>query len=279
MYSENVFLRVLRFQKQQLGSHQIRDVVVDRRPDKYDVVLEEPGINVVCPLALLVCSTTMGPVLSRVDSNFRDSSSIVFQGSRGTRRNCSFFLSFLSGSGILAEPIQSFFTPEIRFHPIERSLPCQVRANGCCGLATGAVHRFPLVFPRLHRSRRCFPRWRSGPVAVRPSHPRRAILLAAAERHPVHIDCARVTPCGGKRAKPCAPGASPSGVRRALGARGTRARPPFCEEFFSRNLFVLTLAARRFEISRNLGPQFLDRLASLTSFRELIIQLGPLLFL
>jgi len=36
----NVFLRVFRFQKQQLGGHQIRDVVVDRRPDEDDVVLE-----------------------------------------------------------------------------------------------------------------------------------------------------------------------------------------------------------------------------------------------
>jgi len=40
----------------------------------------------------------------------------------------------------------------------------------------------------------------------------------------------------------------------------------------------LTLAARRFEIFANLGPQFLDRLGFAHIFRELIIQLGPLLF-
>src|SRR6266568_3126837 len=38
--------------------------------------------------------------------------------------------------GILVEPLESLITPELRFHPIERSLLCQASAKGCRGFAT-----------------------------------------------------------------------------------------------------------------------------------------------
>src|SRR5579863_6555646 len=48
----------------------------------------------------------------------------------------SILLGYCPGPGSAAEPVQSFFTPELRFHPIQRSLPCQVRAHRCSGFAT-----------------------------------------------------------------------------------------------------------------------------------------------
>ena len=39
------------FQKQKLRGHQIGDVIVDRRADENDVILEQPGINIVGALA------------------------------------------------------------------------------------------------------------------------------------------------------------------------------------------------------------------------------------
>ena len=47
----DVALGILRFEKQQLGGHQIGDVVVDRRADKQDVIFQQPRINVVGALA------------------------------------------------------------------------------------------------------------------------------------------------------------------------------------------------------------------------------------
>ena len=47
----NIFLGIFRFQKQQLGGDQVRDVVVNRRPDENDIVLEQAGINIVGPLS------------------------------------------------------------------------------------------------------------------------------------------------------------------------------------------------------------------------------------
>ena len=49
----NVFFRVLRFQEQKLGGDQVGDVIVDRRADKNDVVLQQPRVNVICALAAI----------------------------------------------------------------------------------------------------------------------------------------------------------------------------------------------------------------------------------
>ena len=47
----DVLLRVLRRQEQQLRDHQVGDVVVNRRPDKNDVVAQQPTVDVVGALA------------------------------------------------------------------------------------------------------------------------------------------------------------------------------------------------------------------------------------
>src|SRR6266853_1690068 len=58
----------------------------------------------------------------------------------------SFLLGFGARPGISAEPIQSFLTPELRFYPIERGVPCQVRTNGCGGFATALRECFNFLF-------------------------------------------------------------------------------------------------------------------------------------
>ena len=47
----DVFLGILHLQKQQLCNNQICDVIVDRRPDKNDPILEQPRINIVTAFA------------------------------------------------------------------------------------------------------------------------------------------------------------------------------------------------------------------------------------
>ena len=44
-------IRVLRFQEQQLGDDQVGHHIVHTRPQEDDAVLEEPGIDIVGPLA------------------------------------------------------------------------------------------------------------------------------------------------------------------------------------------------------------------------------------
>ena len=46
---------------------------------------------------------------------------------------------------ILRKPVQSFVTPQLRFHPIERTLLCQTGAQSLCGLAAVAGHVFEFV--------------------------------------------------------------------------------------------------------------------------------------
>ena len=47
----DVLLAVLHLQKEHLRDDQIRDVIVDRRADENDPVLEQPRVNIVAPLA------------------------------------------------------------------------------------------------------------------------------------------------------------------------------------------------------------------------------------
>jgi hypothetical protein len=44
----NVLVRILRLEEQHLGDREVRNPVVDRRPDEDDAVLQEPRENVVC---------------------------------------------------------------------------------------------------------------------------------------------------------------------------------------------------------------------------------------
>ena len=48
---QDVLVRIFRFQKQHLRDDEIGDRVVDRRADEDDAVLEEPGEDIVRPLA------------------------------------------------------------------------------------------------------------------------------------------------------------------------------------------------------------------------------------
>ena len=49
--NRNILLRILRFEEQQLGDDQIRDLIVNRRAQKDDVLFQQPGVNVVCAFA------------------------------------------------------------------------------------------------------------------------------------------------------------------------------------------------------------------------------------
>src|SRR5208337_1384243 len=46
----DLFVRVFRFQKEELGDDQVGHVIVDGRAQKDDAVLEEPGIDIISPL-------------------------------------------------------------------------------------------------------------------------------------------------------------------------------------------------------------------------------------
>ena len=47
----DIAFRIFRFEKEQLGGHEVGDVVVDGRANKQDMVLEQPRINVIGALA------------------------------------------------------------------------------------------------------------------------------------------------------------------------------------------------------------------------------------
>src|SRR5579863_5710395 len=94
-----------------------------------------------------VCSTTMGT--SVVACGVISSVWFIwfFRLRGGTPAgSTSILLGYCPSPGIAAEPIQSFFTPDLRFHPIQRPLPCQVRANGCGGFATPLRNRRNFFF-------------------------------------------------------------------------------------------------------------------------------------
>jgi hypothetical protein len=46
---------------------------------------------------------------------------------------------------ILREPVNRFITPQLSFHPIERTLLCQTSPNGLCGFTAVTGHMFELV--------------------------------------------------------------------------------------------------------------------------------------
>src|ERR1700720_3853165 len=87
----------------------------------------------------LVCSTTMGTsVVPRYSGSGSSKVFILVKvETSGARLVC---LCFRRGdganSGILREPVESFVTPQLSFHPIDRTLLCQTSVNGCCGFAT-----------------------------------------------------------------------------------------------------------------------------------------------
>ncbi len=47
----NVLVRVVGLQEQELGDHRIGDDIVNGRAEEDDAVLQEPGINIIGPLA------------------------------------------------------------------------------------------------------------------------------------------------------------------------------------------------------------------------------------
>src|SRR5690606_15290822 len=51
--NRDVLLRVLRLQEEQLGDDQVGQLVVDGPPDEDDALLQEAGVDIVCPLATI----------------------------------------------------------------------------------------------------------------------------------------------------------------------------------------------------------------------------------
>ena len=141
-------------QKEHLRGGQIGDVIVNRRADKNDVLFEQPGINVVSALAAAGLFDHHGyesrpAIFWFVVEIFHLSKVLRVQ----EPEPCHFDSVCGDGanSGILREPVESFVTPQLRFHPIERTLLCQTSVNCCCGFATMSWRRVPARDSALRR--------------------------------------------------------------------------------------------------------------------------------
>src|SRR5664279_217239 len=57
---QDVLVGILGFEEQQLGDHNVGELVVDRGAQEHDAVLEQPGEEVPAAFATGVCSMTVG---------------------------------------------------------------------------------------------------------------------------------------------------------------------------------------------------------------------------
>src|SRR3989441_12411718 len=94
--------------------------------------------------------------------------------------------------GVLREPVESLVTPQLRFHPIQRALLCQTRAQRCCRFASMFGHVLQLALEFLLGDVDIL----RGSDAVHDQfglHILRSPLpLPPPERHPIHIDRAGI---------------------------------------------------------------------------------------
>src|SRR5260370_26543291 len=97
-----------------------------------------------------------------------------------------------ANSGILREPVESFITPQLSFHPIEGTLLCQTSAQSFGGFATMTGGVFQVVIQLFVGAVDSV----LGSDAIgdqfRFHIGGRAFLLAAAPRDPIHADGSRV---------------------------------------------------------------------------------------
>src|ERR1700731_1888062 len=138
----------------------------------------------------LVCSTTMGTsVVPRYSGSGSSKVFILVKvETSGARLVCLCFRrADGANSGVLREPVESFVTPQLSFHPIERTLLCQTSVNCRGGLATMAGRMFEFVIDLFVGNVDVF----SGGDAIHDQFGFHvvgsAFLLAAAQGYPIDI--------------------------------------------------------------------------------------------
>ena len=201
----NVFFRIFGLQEEHLGGGQIGDVVVNRRADKDDVFFEEPGINVVSAFA--------AAGLFDHHRNERCAAILwffeIFHLSKVVEplvflafRTCHFdsAAATVLNLSILREPVESFVTPQLSFHPIERTLLCQTSANDFGGFATMAGHVFQLVIDFFVGHVDVFRGGDAVDDQFRLHVVGGAFLLALPQGNPIHVHGAGIDTLSGERA-------------------------------------------------------------------------------
>src|SRR6266852_1684938 len=90
-------------------------------------------------------------------------------------------------SGILREPVESFLTPQLSFHPIEGTLLCQTSAQSFGGFATMTGGVFQLVIQLFVGDVDIFRGCDAVHNQLRFDVVSSAFLLAAAQRDPIDV--------------------------------------------------------------------------------------------
>ncbi len=144
---EMSFSGILRCEEQQLRGHQVGHVVVNRRADENDVILQQARINIVGALAAVGLLDHHGNERCRVRIRTSCLSHSEFcRALRSPEPRLRFTLGCRLDPGGAVEPIDCLVAAQLRFHPIERPLLCQASAHRCCRFATTLGERCDFFF-------------------------------------------------------------------------------------------------------------------------------------
>src|ERR1700676_4085560 len=143
----DIALGIFGLEEEHLCGGEVGDVIVDRRANEDDVLFEEPRVDVIGAFATAGLFDHHGYkrccAINRVVVKIFHVRYV--SGQARTAVSLRFCCGPRGNSGIFGEPIESFITPQLSFHPIEGTLLCQTSANCFGGLATMRGRVFELV--------------------------------------------------------------------------------------------------------------------------------------
>src|ERR1700676_3496882 len=271
----DIALGIFGLEEEHLCGSEVGDVIVDRRANEDDVLFEEPRVDVIGAFATArvldhhgyKCCCAISWVVVKI-FHVR-----YVSGQARTAVSLRFCCGHRANSGILCEPIESFITPQLSFHPIEGTLLCQTSANCFGGLATMRGRVFELVIELFAGYVDVF----GGSDAVdnqfRFNIVGGAFFLTAAQGDPVDVYGSGIDTLRGQRAHNTLEAHIHLMLHQRFGHGKIVKLDNRGENLLAQEFFV-TLVAGGFEALAKLGLQLVERAGVADVLGKFVVQLG-----